>query len=177
MNTLNNIIITALFLLSSIALQAQSKQISLSARNRPIKEVFAEIQQKSGYRILYNDEIVADDLRVSVNARNTQVSKILQHILKDTDLTYVYNKTELIIVTKKSFLETKSEVFGTVLDENGKPMPFANVLLMEPDESGKIHKATVTDLKGNFEFLQVAHANYKLQISFVTIKPLPIRLS
>lgn len=61
-------IVSILLFLISISLHAQSNQISLTAKNAPIKEVLAEIQQKSGYRILYNDEVVPDDLRVSVNA-------------------------------------------------------------------------------------------------------------
>lgn len=177
MNTIKNFTITALFLIISISGFAQSRKITFTAQNLPIKEALAQIQQKSGYRILYNDEIVADDVRISVNAKNLSVSELLQNMLKETDLGFKYNSSDLIIITKKSFLETNSEIFGNVTDERGGPLPFANVVLFEPNGEGKIYKATVTDLKGNFEFLQLAHGAYRLQISFVGYKNITENIS
>ncbi|OPZ25701.1 MAG: hypothetical protein BWZ00_01790 [Bacteroidetes bacterium ADurb.BinA174] len=170
MKTLKNITITVLFLLSSIALQAQSKQISLSAKNRPIKEVFAEIQQKSGYRILYNDEIVADDLRVSVETANESVENILKTLLQNSDLTFIPQSEELIIITKREYVGERAEIFGTVTDEHGKPVPFANIVLFQPDDTTKLGYGAVTDMKGYYKLANVKPNSYRLQVSFVGYK-------
>ncbi len=170
MNTLNNTIITALLLLISIVANAQSKQITLSAKNRPIKEVFAEIQQKSGYRILYNDEIVADDLRVSVETANESVENILKTILQNSNLTFIPQSEELIIITKREYVGERAEIFGTVKDEHGKPVPFANIVLFQPDDTTKLGYGAVTDMKGYYKLANVKPNSYRLQVSFVGYK-------
>lgn len=163
----NTTLITILLFLISIGLNAQSKQISLSAKNTPIKEVLAEIQQKSGYRILYNDEVVADGMKVSVEIKNQSIEKVLEIICAGNNLTYIIHPNELIVVTDKEFVKTTSEVFGTVIDDNNEPIPFANVLFFRENDTTKAAYATVTDLNGNFQLLRVKHGSYNVIISFV----------
>ncbi len=139
----------AFFLLVSIGLNAQTRAISLSAKNAPIKTVLAEIQTKSGYRVLYNDEVVPDDLRVSVNAENVAVKEILNTILKNTDLTYVMNNDELIIITLKKFLHTTTNIRGKVLNRKGEPLEFANIVLQTAGDSTFVN-GVITNQKGEF---------------------------
>lgn len=149
---------------------AQSKTISLSAKNAPIKEVVAEIQQKSGYRILYNDEVVADDLRVSVEAENVAVKDILNSMLKETELTFIMNNEELIIITKRQYVSLRAEVFGTVTDEKGAPVPYANVVLLQPGDTTRLGYGAVTDEQGYYKLANVKPASYRLQVSFIGYK-------
>ena len=160
------VIIAFLFLIS-LGLNAQTKPISLTAKNTPIKTVLTEIQQKSGYRILYNDEVVADDLKVTIEVQNKSIEKVLDAIFGDNNLTYVIHPNQLVVITDKKFIKTTSEVFGTVVDENNEPVPFANVLFFQGNDTTKAAYATVTDLKGNFQLLRVKHGDYNVVISFV----------
>ena len=61
---------------------------------------------------------MADDLQGCKRRKQVQD---FTNIPKDTDLTYVYNKTELIIVTKKSFFNKK---FLNSMDKTANPKPF-----------------------------------------------------
>ena len=164
------IVIFILLFLFSFGTFAQTKPISISAKNTPIKQVFAEIQQKSGYRILYNDKVVTDDLRVSVTAENTLVKKILHMILEGTDLTYIMQSDELIIITKHRYVSQRAEVFGTVIDEKGLPVPYANVVLLQPDDTTKLGYGAVTDEAGYYKLANVKPATYRLQVSFIGYK-------
>ena len=163
------LIATILFLIS-FAANAQTKQISLTAKNTPIKTVLTEIQKKSGYRILYNDEVVADDLHVSVNAENVAVKDVLQTMLQETDLTFIPQSDELIIITKRQYAPGRNEVFGTVTDENGAPVPYANVVLLQPGDTSRLGYGAVTDLQGYYRLAGVKPASYRLQVSFIGYK-------
>lgn len=177
MKTLKNIIITAIFLLISIVGNAQSKQISLSVKNAPIKEVFAEIQQKSGYRILYNDEVVADELRVSVKATNQSVKDILTQMLASTKLTFVLHSDDLIIVTREDLLNKSIEIFGRIADENNQPVEFANVILYEANNPDRIKQGCVSNAQGSYKLVNLLPGNYKIKVSFVGYETLMADIS
>lgn len=152
------------------AANAQTKPISLTAKNTPIKEALREIEQKSGYRILYNDEVVSDDLRVSVDAENVAVKDILNTILKETELAFIMNSDDLIIITKRRYVSERAEIFGTVIDEKGLPVPYANVVLLQPDDTTKLGYGAVTDEAGYYKLANVKPATYRLQVSFIGYK-------
>ena len=132
-----------LFVLTNIA--AQTKKISLSLQDVPLKEAFTQVQQKSGCRILFNDEIVPDGLKVSASIKDEDVTSALTTLLKNTELAAVPHDN-LIIVTNKKFLEQHSQLFGTVSDESNAPLEFANVALVNPNDSDKIKYSAITDL-------------------------------
>ncbi len=156
-----------LFVLTNIA--AQTKKISLSLQDVPLKEAFTQVQQKSGCRILFNDEIVPDGLKVSASIKDEDVTSALTTLLKNTELAAVPHDN-LIIVTNKKFLEQHSQLFGTVSDESNAPLEFANVALVNPNDSDKIKYSAITDLKGNFEMIDVKNGTYKMVVSYVGYK-------
>ncbi len=58
------------------------------------------------------------------------------------------------------------KVSGDILDENGKPFPFVNVLLLNAKDSVLV-KGLASDDNGKFLFDQVASGNYMTMISMV----------
>ncbi len=55
---------------------------------------------------------------------------------------------------------------STVIDENGLPIPFANVVVYDQSDSSLV-KGGATDLDGNFKF-QLLNGTYYLQITFLS---------
>lgn len=167
-------LITALLFITLLSLtaglQAQTGSVSISATNAPVKEVLAEIQQKSGYRILYNDEIVPDDLRVTINAKNKPVKEVLDTLLQNTGLTFVMPSDELIIITKLEYVQEEQEIFGTVTDENDEPVPYANVVLYLANDTTQFGYGAVTDYDGYYKLSGVKPDDYRLRISFMGYK-------
>ena len=159
-------IITILLFLISISLHAQSNQISLTAKNAPIKTVLAEIQQKSGYRILYNDEVVPDDLTVSVNAENVAVKDLLNLMLQNTGLTFVLQNEDLLVITKKEFIETDNQITGLVVDETGEPVPFANVVQLALPDSAFINGVS-TAVNGRFSLERKTDKSVLLEVTYL----------
>lgn len=163
------LLITLLFFLTA-GLQSQTVPVSISATNASVKDVFAEVQQKSGYRILYNDEIVPDDLRVSIHAKSKPVKEILDALLQNTGLTFVMPSDELIIITKSEYVQDEQEIFGTVTDENDEPVPYANVVLYLSNDTTQFGYGAVTDYDGYYKLSGVKPGDYRLRISFMGYK-------
>ena len=159
-------VIIAFLFLVSMGVNAQSKPITISAKNTPIKEALREIEQKSGYRILYNDEVVPDGLRVSVNAENVAVKDLLNLMLQNTELTFVQQSDDLIVITRKEFTAPANQITGLVVDETGEPVPFANVVQLALPDSAFINGAS-TGVNGRFSLERKSHNPVLLEITYL----------
>ena len=58
--------------------------LSINAKNKPVKEVFAEIEKKTEYIFFYSDDIVDVDRSVSVHLENRNVGTGLHPIFPST---------------------------------------------------------------------------------------------
>ncbi len=56
---------------------------------------------------------------------------------------------------------------GTVLDQQDAPISFANVILLNAEDSTSVVKGAVTSEEGTYEFENIAAAEYLLKVSFV----------
>jgi len=162
--------------LATATLHAQNRKISVSVNNQPLKNVLYEIQNKSGYNIIYSDEVVTDSIRVSIQAVQEPVSEILKAILKDKRLYYVFKTNDLIVIgsvqlsaTEQLAIANPKSVSGGVVDQHEHPIPFASVALLQGDRF--ITGVTSTDqgkFQLNFPFVN-KHA-YHLKLSSVGYK-------
>ena len=168
--TMRKLYFTTLLLLFCLILQGQNRQISISAKNKPVKDVLAEIQQNSGYRILYNDEVVPDKLRVTVNAENTAVKTILDAMLKNTGLTYIMQTDELIIIAKKEERTMQNALLGRITNEAGEPVPYANIVLVAANNTADFRQGAVSDIQGYYHLTNLKPGEYQLQVSFIGYK-------
>ena len=62
---------------------------------------------------------------------------------------------------------SQNEITGKVLDQNNDPLPFANVILLNAQDSVAVVKGTVTEADGNFILKDIADDAYLLKITFV----------
>lgn len=88
----------ALFTICSIA---QAQQITYSAKNVPIKTVFAVIQKQTGYGFFYDPTLLTEVKVVTLNFQNAPLAEVLAAVFKNQPLEYsIENKT--ILVSKKN---------------------------------------------------------------------------
>ena len=151
---------------------AQEKKISIEAANEPIKNIFSQIQNLSGYNIIYSDEIVLDTMRASVKAENETVSNVLGLILTPQKLYCTWLTNELLIISSSELkdrdsLITFKHISGKVMNEAEQPLPYASVLL---SDTNKIVAGTITDETGKYQLQFPFHPDgyvYKIKISSV----------
>lgn len=122
---------------------SQGEKISINEKNKDLKSVLKIVQQKSSYKILYNDNIVPDGLMVSVNLKGASISEILTPVLSKTLLKYKLLDNNLVVISQDEYLNVSQQIKGRLTDEQNNPLPGATV-------QGKL-KTVTTDSKGEFE--------------------------
>lgn len=138
-----------------------SQNISLKGKDMPLEKVLIAIGKQSGYNFFYKYNELVQAAPVSVNFKSVSLEKALAESFKNQPFAYeIALKT--IVVTKKEapvVLKAQNPVKGTVLDQEGKPLPGATVKVKGQN------KLAVTDAQGNFSFADVA-GNAVLVVSY-----------
>lgn len=172
----------ALLLLIHMIFQVQAgapsdeNRITLKMENVSIEKVLKEIEQRTSFKILYNDREVDYKRHVTVNYVNEAVTMVLDQIFTGTPITYEVIGKQIVLKTNK--LKSKSRnllgsntdprdlqrtVSGTITDQNGQPLPGVSVFL-EGTSTG-----TISDFDGNYS-IQVSSDSQVLTFSFVGMK-------
>lgn len=148
------IVASALSLLVCISSQAQTRAISLSAKNQPVSSVLKSIEQKSGFKLFYNDSAVDKDRLVSVNAQNKDVQAILNEIFAGTNVKASIVDDHIVLSTlsgkdnktaQASSHPKQIKVSGVIRDKDGLGVLGAAVMAAS-DRSN----AAVADADGRF---------------------------
>lgn len=147
-------------------------KISLKANDKEIKKVLSEIERKAQVRFTYSSAVVNVKRQVSVDFRDRKLSEVLE-VIFESDIAYEVRGNRIILkpgnavasrVSSEPADETLSyfavQVSGKVTDENGQPLPGANIL-----EKGTTN-GTTSDVDGNFS-LSVMGENSVLIFSFI----------
>ncbi|MDR2042439.1 MAG: carboxypeptidase-like regulatory domain-containing protein [Tannerella sp.] len=137
------------------------------AKNAAVREILRQIEDKTDFLFLYNQEEVDVNRKTSMNVRKKNVPEILSELFNATDVRYIVEGTNIVLVKLPPAArptiagrQTGRRITGTVVDATGEPVVGANVV-----EKGVPANGTVTDVDGNFS-LTVAD-NAVLQISFM----------
>jgi TonB-linked SusC/RagA family outer membrane protein len=167
MRTTIILILFSAFSVYSMDNYAQSKQLSLEMNNVPLKEVLQNIEQQSEFYFMYNNALVDVKQKVSVNTINKDVYTVLNHVLKDTDISYkVLNKQIVLTPASKgfnpeNFSPQQGEVItGVVKNTDGETLPGVNITIKGTN------KGTTTDIDGNYK-INVSDESAVLVFSFV----------
>lgn len=149
--------------------EAQTK-MDIKVANVSLEQLFKEIQRKSEYIFFYKDDVLK--YNVTLELKESTVSKILDKALVNTDLTYVINDRQIVIKNKidqnskiQPTNQQEREVTGTVMDTEGVPLVGATVIIKGTS------KGTATDFDGNFKIsvpndastLVITYVGYKTQ--------------
>jgi hypothetical protein len=145
----------------------QEMKISLVAKNAAVREILRQIEDKTDFLFLYNQEEVDVNRKTSMNVRKKNVPEILSELFNATDVRYIVEGTNIVLVKLPPAAtqlaadqQDGRRVSGTVVDESGEPVIGANVI-----EKGVPANGTVTDVDGNFSL--TVSDNAVLQISFI----------
>jgi len=154
----------ALFHVVAMGSNAQSAKVNLNVANASIKEVLKEIENVSEYTFFYNDQALDLGRKVSVNARNKEITDIIFEILPNCTYRIENKNIILMPVTNQTAQPRQGRVItGTITDESGEPLIGASVQV-KGKEIGMI-----TDFEGKFS-LNVGN-NDVLEVSYIGYIP------
>lgn len=167
---MKNIRLFLLCLVCSLVLSegyAQNRNISLRVKNAPLSEVFATIEQQSGYTFFYSDKIVNTSRRVTIDAQGEDVLVTLGKIFENENIKCSIIDGNIVLEEgtepkqPTSVASAKSNHFvGYVVDKNGEPVIGATIISLS-----NMANATIVDVNGRFE-LAVSKGE-KLELSCV----------
>jgi TonB-linked outer membrane protein, SusC/RagA family len=145
--------------------QITAQKVTLNFRDVPFEKVLNVIKQQTGLALIFSDQIVDMNRKVSVNVTSVEVQDALKQLLAGTDVGFEIKNKKLFLVEKKKKIENtnvdtnRGKISGVVKDENGVPLIGASVMLKNKK------KGTITDSDGRF-FLET-EGSKNLTISYV----------
>ena len=148
---------------------SQGTKLSLNFKSTSLKEVLSSIEDKTEYYFLYSSKVVDVDRKIDIDVNGKSISEVLDHILKDTDIEYVFKDRQILLSSKSNqdkmfdITQQKKSVSGKVTDSSGAPLPGVTVVVKGTTTG------IITDADGNYLLADVP-ANATLQFSFVGMK-------
>lgn len=168
-NFLKKFILTGLcliaFQLNAAASPAQ--MISLSITGGTIADVFKAIENQSSYKFFYNDNQIDIDELIDIKVRESSIENVLDHLFKDTDITYKIVKNHVVLTNQQlqqyspgSANQSGRKITGKVTDQHGEPLIGVNVVV----KGSAI--GSITDTDGNY-LLENVPADAELEFSYI----------
>ncbi len=144
---------------------SQSKILSLNLKDVSIKEALSDIEQNSEFFFLYNSKLIDVNKKVTLNAKNEKINRLLEEIFKGTNVKYVVFNRQIILTTDENLSGMRTQlqqkpVSGLVTDENKEPLPGVNVTVKGTTIG------TITDASGKY-ILNNVPENSTLVFSFI----------
>jgi len=148
-----------------------AQKVSLNKSNASIKSVLKDIRTQCGYNFIITQSQLNESKPVNIDVKDADLKDALDKIFFNQPLTYILNKTTIIINEKDikfidkgaNLISLPADVYGTVTDSLGQPLAGANVIL-------KIKEtiySSATDDMGRFHFSKVPLEHYTLIVTSV----------
>jgi TonB-linked SusC/RagA family outer membrane protein len=164
------LLLTCLFVILIVSpgrLNAQSAKITLNMVNVPLNDVLNEIEKKSDYTFLVNQEVVDVARKVDAVFTDTSIKDILNQLFKDQKVNFVTSGKQIIISPVKSKngdLQPK-KVTGKVTDEKTGETLIGVTVQIKGTTTG-----TTTSLDGTFT-IDLPSPDAILVFSYVGYEP------
>ena len=118
---------------------SNAQGITYSGTNVPLKTVFLEIKNQSGYTIFGNYNLLENARNVTISVRNASVEETLKLALKDQNIDFSIQGTMIVLMPKsgaahKVVIDTARpadqphDITGAVVNEKGEPVPGVSIL-------------------------------------------------
>ncbi|HOQ80816.1 MAG TPA: carboxypeptidase-like regulatory domain-containing protein, partial [Candidatus Cloacimonadota bacterium] len=142
------VILLSLFL-TLFSLNIHAQKVTLSFQNESFENVLKSIKEQTDLSLIFSEQLVDLNRKVSINVNSIQVEEALKQLLKDTNLSFEIKNNKLYLIEKKlsKTIEspTKSKIItGLVIDEKGEPIVGASVVLKGSNTG------TITNIDGMF---------------------------
>lgn len=141
----------AIFLLLLLCIpsfaQLKNKLITVSFSDVTLSEAMTRIKEVSGYTFFYDVNQVNVNQKVSLNADNLSIDKVMDVLLKKTKLKFEVTNTQIALfpIGQKAQHQSHSiKKTGIVTDSGGEPIIGANVTAKGTTNG------TITDINGRF---------------------------
>lgn len=144
--------LTSIFILVSflhVNASSFSQTVTIKGNNMPLKQVFKEVSEQTGYGFLYNPKLLNANARINLDLKNEPLRNALALCLNGQSLNYsIVDKTILLSpLTSDESIRLLARVDplvvkGKVTNEKGEPMAGVTIVFLK--------NTVVTNAKGEF---------------------------
>ncbi len=144
---------------------AQETKMSINLSNVRLSDVLNEIENKSDFYFLYNQDLVDVNRRVSLHVENQRVDAILDRIFEQSGVKYLIKDRQIILtnLNETKIQGQQNTISGSVKTASGEAVPGVTVVV----KSSSV--GTITDFDGKYNLRGVPD-NAILVFSFVGMK-------
>jgi len=156
-------ILLSLFL-TMLAFNANAQKVTLSFQKETLEKVLNSIKQQTALSVIFSEQVVDLNRKVSINVKSIQVEDALKQLLAGTTVSYEIKNNKLYLIEKKSVEINASQgklkkVSGLITDIKGEPIIGASVKV-NGSKSG-----IISDVNGRFS-LEVAEQS-TITVSYI----------
>ena len=156
-------ILLSLFL-TVFALNASAQKVTLSFQNETFEKVLNSIKQQTGLSLVFSEQLVDLNRKVSINVNSVPVEDALRQLLTSTNLSYEIKNNKLYLIERKTNeksgeLKQSKKISGKVIDDKGEPIIGATIIVKGTKDG------VVTDYDGNFSI--EANSQSVLAVSYI----------
>lgn len=152
-------------IICNVSFAQTNKRLTVSMKDRPLKEFIAKIEKETPYTFLYSNIDV--ERRVTVNIKNGTFPVILNSVFTPLNISYEIRDKRIILKpyapqsnsTSVTSQENYTTVNGIIVDQTGQPLIGATIKI----EDSQL--ATASDINGKFN-LKVP-VNSTIRISYL----------
>lgn len=169
MRTFIFLITTTLFSFNTISGFSQEKIEIKKDKTVTVDQVFKIITKQSGFSFIYPDDLFNNAPKVELKKGTIELKILLDDIFSQSNVDFRLSENKTIIInninipnptTSTKAIQQKFKISGTVTDENGQPLPGANIIEKETSNGSQ------TDFDGKFT-LEVVNENAILEVSYL----------
>jgi len=148
---------------------SQKTTLNLTMEDASIKEILKEIENKSEFYFLYNDNLINVSRKTTINVSNMKIQDILSELFSGQNINYLVKDKQIVLSplplegTIESGQTQQGKITGKVTDSKGLPLPGVSVVIKGATQG------TITDAEGNYA-LDKMPAGASLVFSFVGMK-------
>jgi TonB-linked SusC/RagA family outer membrane protein len=132
-----------------------SQNITLSVKNAPLRQVFAEIVTRTGISIIYDESLLAHTSPVTISVQDASVRQVMDLCVRNQPITYVIAGADIVIKRLQASpppavpqADTSGIVNGVVTGDKGEALPGVTITV-----KGRKGVGAVTDESGRFRLL------------------------
>jgi TonB-linked SusC/RagA family outer membrane protein len=120
-----------LFVTTNLIAKPQAEKLTIKNSSISIQEILDEIEAKTKYSFILQNENVDTKRKISVDFDNITVKEILETIFKDKGIKFEISDKNLIILQKKIKKKAQSKekilIKGLIVDEEGESLPGVSI--------------------------------------------------
>lgn len=178
----------ALFQIQANSTYSQNTKVTLDCKSMTIADVLNEIERKTEFKFLYEDEILRNKEIVSISATKEKLSNVLNTLFKNANIGYkvvdkqIVLKPKIVVSVKESpsflgkikfnFSEilNQQRISGTITDENGQPLAGATIIV-KGSKTG-----VVSDFDGGYS-LSISNSSETIVVSYIGYETIEVPIN